>query len=50
MRVLLLLLVLLLSGCTLIEACQVSPGACAGGDIEYIRVNGETYIVERNVL
>lgn len=50
MRVLSLLSLLLLSGCALIQACQVSPGACTGGDVEYIRVNGETYKIERNVL
>lgn len=52
MKVLLLVsvLLLLLSGCAIIEACQASPGACAGGGSEVIRVNGETYKIERNVL
>lgn len=52
MKVLLLVSVLLLSlpGCAIIEACQASPGACAGGGSEVIRVNGKVYKIERDVL
>lgn len=34
----------------LIEACHMSPSACDGGDVEYIRVNEDAHKIERNVL
>lgn len=40
---------LLLSGCALIEACHATPSACTGGS-EVIRVNGETYKIDRDIL
>lgn len=48
------LLTTILPGCAvvdLVQICSETPEACtSGGNTEYIRVNGDTYIIERGKL
>ncbi len=38
--------VLIVSGCSVINACNSNPGACSGGG-EYVRVNDQVFKIEK---